>query len=75
MSNTCGRRVDDEYSQVLVDQVAVMVKNEEAFYACADYLGELPDPKGDSIDEGWRQKAAEWMFKVIDYYVRDILSR
>ncbi len=52
-----------------------MVKNEEAFYACADYLGELPEPKGDSIDEGWRQKAAEWMFKVIDYYVRDFLSR
>lgn len=73
MSNTRGKVVDDEYSQFLVDQVAVMVKKEDAFYACADYFGELPETKGDSVDEGWRQKVAEWMFKVIDYYVSDIV--
>ena len=72
MSNTRGRLVDDEYSQFLVDQVAVMVKKEDVFYACTDYLGELPESKGDSVDESWRQKVAEWMFKVIDYYVSDI---
>lgn len=69
MSNTHGGQIDDEYSQFLVDQIAVMVKKEVDFYSRADYLGELIESKGDSIDECWRQKVAEWMFKVIDYYV------
>jgi hypothetical protein len=73
MSIARGRPVDNEYSQFLVDQVAVMVKKEEEFYSRADYLGDLPEPRGDSIDEGWRQKAVEWMFKVIDYYVSFIV--
>ena len=63
--------VGDEYSSQLVEQIAVMVEKEETFYSCADYLGELPESNNDLIDEGWRQKAAEWMFKVIDFYVRE----
>lgn len=61
--------IDDEFSRFLEDQVAVMAKKEDVFYSGTDYLGELPVSHGDSIDEAWRQKAAEWMFKVIDYYV------
>lgn len=60
--------VGDEYSQMLVDQVAVMVTKEDAFYSCVDYLGELPE-SNNLMDEGWRQKSAEFMFKVIDFYV------
>ena len=70
-----GSWVGDEHSQLLVDQIAVMVEKEDAFYSCIDYLEELPVSR-DLIDEGWRQKAAEWMFKVIDFYVSEsLLSR
>ena len=63
--------VGDEYSSQLVEQIVVMVEKEETFYSCVDYLGELPESNNDLINEGWRQKAAEWMFKVIDFYVRE----
>lgn len=72
MSIPCGRPfADDEYSQPFADQVAVMLKKADDFYRRLDYLGELPTSKEDSIDDVWRQKVAEWMFKVIDYYVSD----
>ena len=61
----------DEHSQLLADQIAVMVEKENVFYSCVDYLSELPK-SNNFIDEGWRQKAAEWMFKVIDFYVSTI---
>ncbi len=60
----------DEYSKFLVDQINVMVEKEEVFYSCVDYLEEYP-ASYDLIDEGWRQKVAEWMFEVIDIYVRE----
>ncbi len=63
--------VGDEYSQLLLEQVSVLVDKENRFYSCIDYLGELPESHT-LIDEGWRQKAAEWMFKVIDFYVSAI---
>ena len=63
--------VGDEYSSQLVEQIVVMVEKEETFYSCVDYLGELPESNNDLINESWRQKAAEWMFKVIDFYVRE----
>lgn len=70
MSNTnLNTWVGDNYSQLLVEQVAIMIEKEESFYTCVDYLGELPAESNGLIDEGWRQKAAEWMFKVIDFYV------
>ncbi len=62
--------IGDEYSQLLVNQIAVMVEKEGTFYSRVDYLKDLP-ASNDLIDEGWRQKAAEWMFKVIDFYVRE----
>ncbi|KAL7537791.1 hypothetical protein ACHAWF_005905 [Thalassiosira exigua] len=67
--------VGDEYSRLLADKVTVMAEKEDAFYSCVDYLGEL-SPLDNGIDEGWRQKAAEWMFKVIDFYDldRDIVN-
>jgi hypothetical protein len=68
--------VGDDYSKVLLDQIAVMARKEEVFFSCVDYMGELPMSKDDCIDEEWRQKAAEWMFRVVDYYDldRDIVS-
>ncbi|KAL3822970.1 hypothetical protein ACHAXA_008110 [Cyclostephanos tholiformis] len=66
----------DDYSKVLLDQIAVMARKEEVFFSCVDYMGELPMSKDDCIDEEWRQKAAEWMFRVVDYYDldRDIVN-
>merc|ERR1712194_3981 len=42
---------------------------------CDDYLDGLT-VSPELIDEGWRQKMAEWMFKVIDFYDldRDIVN-
>jgi len=68
MSNGASNKwVGDEYSQLLVEQIAVMVSKEKT---CTDYLSGFPKMNTDYlIDEVWRQKAAEWMFKVIDFYV------
>jgi hypothetical protein len=68
--------VGDDYSQLLVDQIAVMLRKEDAFYSCHDYLGELPESVNEFIDEGWRQEAAAWMIRVIDSFNldRDIVS-
>lgn len=67
----------DEYSSILLEQIATMVKKEDAFYSCVDYIGELPQLDNDSIDGEWRQMAAEWMFRVIDFYDldREIVSQ
>jgi hypothetical protein len=35
--------VGNDYSQLLVDQIAVMLGKEDAFYSHHDYLGELPE--------------------------------
>jgi len=70
-------RMEDDYAQpLLADQIAVMLDKEDAFYSRTDYLGELPESDNDFIDKGWRQKAAAWMFRVIDAYNldRDIVS-
>ena len=69
MSNGASNKwIGDEYSQLLVEQIAVMVSKEEK--TCTDYLSGLPKMNTDHlIDAVWRQKAAEWMFKVIDFYV------
>ena len=68
MSNGASNKwIGDEYSQLLVEQIAVIVSKEKT---CTDYLSGLPKMNTDYlIDEVWRQKAAEWMFKVIDFYV------
>ena len=67
----------DDYSCILLEQIATMVKKEDAFYSCVDYIGELPQLDNDSIDGEWRQMAAEWMFRVIDFYDldREIVSQ
>ena len=69
--------VGDDYSKMLLDQIAVMVEKEDAFFSCVDYIGEMPMSDDNLIDEEWRQKAAEWMFRVIDFYDldRDIVSK
>ena len=68
MSNGASNKwVGAEYSQLLVEQIAVMVSKEKT---CTDYLSGLLKTNIDYlIDEVWRQQAAEWMFKVIDFYV------
>ena len=64
MSNGASNSwVGDKFSSLLVEQIAVMLHKENASYLCVDYLGELPMSNGYLIDEGWRQRAAEWMFK------------
>ena len=64
MSNGASNSwVGEEFTSHLVEQIAVMVQKENASYLCVDYLGELPKSNGYLIDEGWRQRAAEWMFK------------
>mmetsp|Transcript_18328 Transcript_18328/g.39584 ORF Transcript_18328/g.39584 Transcript_18328/m.39584 type:complete len:305 (-) Transcript_18328:125-1039(-) len=67
--------VGEKFSPLLVEQIAVMLEKEETNYACLDYIS-VPSSSTDLIDEKWRQKAAEWMFKVVDFYdlERDIVS-
>lgn len=67
--------VGEKFSPLLVEQIAVMLEKEEKNYACLDYIS-VPSSSTDLIDEKWRQKAAEWMFKVVDFYdlERDIVS-
>jgi len=50
------------YTPLLVDQVRAMLKKESDFYCCVDYLENQV-----AINENWRQKGAEWCFKVIDF--------
>ncbi len=66
----------DDYSTFLLDQIAVMVEKEKVFFSCVDYIGDMPMPMDNSIDVEWRQEAAEWMFRVVDFYDldRDIVS-
>jgi hypothetical protein len=68
----------ESYSPLLVEQVCTMLEKESSRYYCKDYLN---TPAGTStlrnpIDERWRQRSAEWMFKVVDYYdlERDIVN-
>lgn len=55
-----------------------MLEKEASRYFCKDYLNVHAGTTAphDPIDERWRQKCAEWMFKVIDYYdlERDIVN-
>ena len=71
--------VGDDFTPLLAEQIAVMLRKEESNYSCLDYLqfaGRLVLPSKDLIDEQWRQKSAEWMFKVVDFYDldRDIVN-
>ena len=50
MSNESSK--GDEYSQVLIDQISVMVHKEESFYSCTDYLGEVA-VSPELIEKGW----------------------
>lgn len=63
--------IGEEYSPLLIDKINVMLKREASSLNCHDYLDHL-----DTVDEQWRQKTAEWMFKVIDFYdlERDIVN-
>jgi len=68
----------NSYSPLLVEQICTMLEKETSRYCCKDYL-KVPDglvTARTPIDERWRQKSAEWMFKVIDYYdlERDIVN-
>ena len=58
----------EEFSSLLVDQIFIMLKKESAHYTCVDYLEENEFcsvlREQDAIDQNWRQRSAEWMFKV-----------
>ncbi|KAL3784107.1 hypothetical protein HJC23_012739 [Cyclotella cryptica] len=68
----------EKYSSLLVEQTLTMLENEASRYCCTDYLSFLRGTtvSANPIDECWRQKSAEWMFKVVDYYdlERDIVN-
>lgn len=69
--------IGEEYSPLLIDKINVMLEKEESSPNCHDYLNTpAHSPHLDTIDERWRQKTAEWMFKVIDFYdlERDIVN-
>ena len=73
-----GSSNGDRYSPQLVEQICTMLEKETSRYCCKDYLT-IPDGSVTArtpIDERWRQKTAEWMFKVVDYYdlERDIVN-
>ncbi len=61
-----------KFTSLLVDQISLMLKKEESFWNCIDYLAEnhtcSTTDSLEMIDEQWRQRSAEWMFKVVDYY-------
>jgi hypothetical protein len=68
----------ESYTPLLVEQICTMLEKEASRYSCKDYL---TVPSGtftlrNPINERWRQKSAEWMFKVVDYYdlERDIVN-
>jgi hypothetical protein len=68
----------ETYSPLLVEQICTMLEKEGSRYHCTDYLA-FPGgvvSSNNPIDERWRQKSAEWMFKVVDYYdlERDIVN-
>jgi hypothetical protein len=70
--------IGEEYSPLLIEKINVMLHREASSFNCHDYLntpGAYP-PHLDTIDERWRQKTAEWMFKVVDFYdlERDIVN-
>jgi hypothetical protein len=65
-----SRGGEDDKSQLLVDQITVLLNKEGAFYFRVDYLGELPESYN-FIDREWRQKAAAWMIKVVNGYNLD----
>lgn len=73
--------IGEVYSPLLIDKINVMLKREESSVPCIDdYLNKLrlgsPNPHLDTFDEQFRQRTAEWMFKVVDFYDldRDITS-
>ena len=57
--------IGEEYSLLLIEKINVMLQREESSLNCHDYLNAAScSHQFDAIDEIWRQKTAEWMFKV-----------
>ena len=55
--------IGEEYSVLLMEKLNVMLKRDSI--NCNDYLKTASSSQQfDTIDEIWRQKTAEWMFKV-----------
>ena len=75
---TSNRWAVHNFSPFLIEQTCTMIEKEATRYSCKDYLSASPGTvtSRNPIDERWRQKSAEWMFKVVDYYdlERDIVS-
>ena len=55
--------IGEEYSLLLIEKLNVMLKREETSFSCHDYLNTASCSNPLDIDELWRQKTAEWMFK------------
>jgi hypothetical protein len=67
--------IGEEYSPFLIEKINVMLKREE-YSLCNDYLNAPVPPyilssHFDVFDEQFRQKTAEWMYKVVDFYDLD----
>jgi hypothetical protein len=66
----------EESNDMNVDRIAVMLEQEQTHYSpCYDYTSALKN-NIDGINENWRQKIAEWVFKVVDLlkYDREVVS-
>ncbi len=60
-----------EVDQIIVDHIAVMLKQESAQYSpCFDYLSVHRDlqPSSEHVNENWRRKICEWAFEVTDHF-------
>mmetsp|Transcript_13486 Transcript_13486/g.24412 ORF Transcript_13486/g.24412 Transcript_13486/m.24412 type:complete len:350 (+) Transcript_13486:97-1146(+) len=60
-----------EIDQIIVDNIAVMLKQESAQYSpCFDYLSVHRDlqPSSEHVNENWRRKICEWAFEVTDHF-------
>jgi len=60
-----------EIDQIIVDHIAVMLKQESAQYApCFDYLSVNRDSQtnNEHVNESWRRKICEWSFEVVDHF-------
>ena len=66
----------EENNDMNVDRIAVMLEQEQTHYSpCYDYTSALKN-NTDGINENWRQKIAEWVFKVVDLlkFDREVVS-
>jgi len=66
---------------VMLDGVQSMLRQEETFYKCTDYINTLEEknqvlPNMEVLNEFWRDKICEWYYEVVDLFEisREVVS-